>query len=214
MKRIISVFLILLLLLPAGCKKQPTETASPGEVVEKEETGTSDTVVEKEEADTSIKTPSEPERHPAVTPESEPEEESPQPVVPDSDEEGTPSPEEEEKAARIEKCLKEANEVYDRMERENNIRFVLHIYLNDYPTGGFYDEPLDPMPEFPGIEAYDIRESKNMDTSIWESRYSHTIVIGLKNMSREATIDSIRKIMILDYVYNVKINRSVYYLAG
>ena len=34
MKRIISVFLILLLLLPAGCKQQNTETAAPGTVVE------------------------------------------------------------------------------------------------------------------------------------------------------------------------------------
>ena len=34
MKRIISVFLILLLLLPAGCKQQNTEPAAPGTVVE------------------------------------------------------------------------------------------------------------------------------------------------------------------------------------
>ena len=40
MKRILALFLVLLLLLPAGCEKQPTETASPDTVVEKEETGT------------------------------------------------------------------------------------------------------------------------------------------------------------------------------
>ena len=68
MKRIISVFLILLLLLPAGCKKQPTETASPGEVVEKKETGTSDTVVKKEETNISDESPSEPVKQPEDEP--------------------------------------------------------------------------------------------------------------------------------------------------
>ena len=68
MKRILPLFLVLLLMLPAGCKKQPTETASPGEVVEKEETGTSDTVVKKEETNISDESPSEPVKQPEEAP--------------------------------------------------------------------------------------------------------------------------------------------------
>jgi hypothetical protein len=185
--------LVLILLLSAGCQKQPTETASPGEVVEKEE------------ADTSIKTPSEPERYPEVTPESEPEKESQQPAAPNSSEDvSNPSSEEEEKAARIEQCLKEANEVYDRMEADNAVFFSLYVYLKDYPKGGDFKQPLKELPEFPEIDAEKISEATNY-VSMYETSWAHFIVIDLKENSREAMTDSIKKIMEHDNIYTVKV---------
>ena len=202
MKRILPLFLVLLLMLPAGCKKQPTETASPGEVVEKEETGTSDTVVEKEEADTSIKTPSEPERHPAVTPESEPEEESPQPVAPESDEEGTPSPEEEEKATRIEEnfCAPKLEDSFVPGE-------ILITIKKEYSEPNKIWSASD-FSELEILSVEDLFTIDNESALAWinKDQFQQILKLTLASPTKEAVIETIPKLSIYDFIQTAGAN--------
>ena len=191
MKRFLALFLVLLLLLPAGCKKQTTEIAAP------------DTVVEKEEADTSIKTPSEPERHPAVTPESEPEEESPQPVAPDSDEEvSKPSPEEEEKATRIEEnfCAPKPEDSFVPGE-------ILITIKKEY------SEPnkIWSVSDFSELEILSVEDLFTIDNEralawINKDQFQQILKLTLASPTKEAVIETIPKLSMYDFIQTAGAN--------
>ena len=114
MKRLLSLMLVLLLLFSAGCKQQDAEPADPGEVVEKTETGTSEAdlpeVVEQEEV-------------PPVEEKKEIEE-----VAPSEAGQSKPSTE-EEKAARLDEALMQAEKIYAQEKDVEPVDFFVCKYL-------------------------------------------------------------------------------------
>ena len=192
MKRIISGFLILLLLLPAGCKQQNTEPATPGTVVENQAPDAPEQdvpeVVQPEEAPAV-------EEVPEVTP-SEP-------------------TEKEKKAARLEEALIQAEKVFAEREDIEGNDFVFRVYLVEYPEGGEFTSPMETIPDFSEIEYKEIVEYsytslKNKDP---ERIYTHTINIILKETSPEAVNNTVHKLMKRDDVYDVKFEWVAYYIA-
>ena len=203
MKRFLALFLVLLLMLSAGCKKQTTETAAPDTVVEKEETGTSDTVVEKEETNISDETPSEPVKQPEEMPEKEPEEESPQPVAPDSDEEASkPSPEEEEKATRIEEnfCAPKLEDSFVPGE-------ILITIKKEY------SEPnkIWSVSDFSELEILSVEDLFTIDNEralawINKDQFQQILKLTLASPTKEAVIETIPKLSIYDFIQTAGAN--------
>ena len=217
MKRIISVFLILLLLLPAGCKQQNTETAAPGTVVENQ-------VPDAPEQDAPEVV--QPEEAPAVeeVPEQKPstEDEADNSATTETTEEGF------DKEAWLADYLVTAEKIYERMEEvskltQDDIYFHYEVILSDYPESVYWQTnleneldktpspvkwytPLEPLPDFSMVESTEIRE-----ICIWEREsdprfWTRIIYINKsKNTSKETMINDLKTLMSLSYVSKVMI---------
>ena len=201
MKRILALFLVLLLLLPAGCEKQPTETASP------------DTVVEKEETNISDETPSEPVKQPEESPspekdsvseepEQEPqtstsstEEDKPLPTPLEEILEGlkpTPLSPEEEHAERLKECL-EAIEVHAKIcTILPHLFFFVQIEDTEYS-----DTPLSSLPDFKkmGFDVGYVGQKHDIDPLTKKHRYYPSLTVELLNPSDETMISFVRTLM-------------------
>ena len=224
MKRFLALFLVLLLLLPAGCKKQTTETAAPDTMVEKEETETLEqdvpVVILPQE---NLSTEERFEENPSV------DNKSGQQLSKEEETDNTPNKKDAfdkdewfvNYSVTATQEYEQAKEFCESTQREMCVLY--QIILTDYseaeywtvsgnsrvpdeiPTSVKWDTPLEPLPAFAMIPTGKVTEnclkSSEKSPQIWTRVFCFTT----RPETKKDLVDEMEKLVSLDYVYKFKV---------